>query len=192
MKKRVLSLILLSLLCITFVLSLASCGKDKGIEGVEINAHKNSSTYNAMTQLYDVSVSVNMQNSNPDAAVCGFDYRIDFYDGNGARIASRTFEYNYTLDKEHSDSLVVKLEGSNGLMSDVAYVSAVPVSMELENVNDGSWGFWHWFGLGVVIILGLLFVACVFGCVSSEEYIGIFGGAIIFALPAIIILFLIF
>ena len=191
MKKRVLSLILLSLLCITFVLSLASCGKDKGIEGVEINAHKNSSTYNAMTQLYDVSVSVNMHNSNPDAAVCGFDYRIDFYDGNGVCIASRTFEYNYTLDKEHSDSLVVKLEGSNGLMGDVSYVSAVPVSMELENVNDG-WGFWHWFGLGAVIILALLFVACVFGCVSSEEYIGIFGGVIIFALPAIIILFLIF
>ena len=73
----------------------------------------------------------------------------------------------------------------------MARVSAVPVSMELENVDDG-WGFWHWLGLVAAIILGLLFVACVYGCVSSEEYIGIFGGVIMFAIPAIIILFLIF
>jgi len=191
MKKRVLSLILLSLLCITFLLSLASCGKDKGTEGVELNAYTTYCEYNELTRLYDVYVRVEMHNRNPDAAVCGFDYRIDFYDGNGVRVASRTFEYNYTLDKETYDSVVLSFESGNGFPTEVARVSAVPVSMELENVNDG-WGFWNWFGLVAVIILVLLFVACVYGCVSSEEYIGILGGVIIFAIPAIIILFLIF
>ena len=191
MKRKIFSALLLLLLCFTHLFLLTSCGKDKGIEGVELNAYPTYCEYNELTGLYDVYVRVEMHNSNPDAAVCGFDYKLNFYDSNGSFIASRTFEYNYTLDKETYDSVVLNFASGNGFPTEVASVSAVPVSMELEDVDDG-WGFWHWLGLVAVIILGLLFVACVYGCVSSEEYIGIFGGVIMFAIPAIIILFLIF
>lgn len=216
MKKRLSSFIGLLILLLSLSLSLVGCGSDESVKGVSISAYCNNIEYDSAKNRSDVWMDFTVRNNNSNCCIEQFVYCVRFYDVNNNLLEAR--ERNYTSPLEAGETVSFELlfsEGHigniDGIYGNVAYVSVVPVSMELGAAtpdddkpvftDTSTWGIgaWIWVIIAGIFAFGGVFdIICAvvefvdWGDIDSEEGWGMLIGGIICIVLTVVILVLLF
>ena len=141
MKKRLFSVLFLSLVLSVYIVLLTSCGMNEGFVGISASVKSFSQLANINEDGTILEIEIEVYNRNDKISVDGCEINFKFYDNTDTLLQVRREKLDIFIDPDGTFSGSVTLMDTTNVFSNTAYIEAVPYSMNFIEDNTENNGY---------------------------------------------------